>query len=534
MSFSKRAWLAVKRRKVRTFIMLVILTAISTLIFTGLAVQNATKEASILARQKLGGTLTLTYDLEKAMQKQMESEEDVEQNKKVMRDIAYEAVTEEMAEIVAKNAHIYDYNYIVNTTAFADSFDAITDSQGQQMKEAENNMKDRINNFNSAMPNVGSRANMPGGIDKIDMPNIVIADLTIVGVSASDLDENFESGSYTIVEGEKITPTSENNAVIIEETLAEANEISIGDIVKIKATNQGTSIELLVVGIYSGGENQQGSMFSGMSSSLVQNKIYMRYDKAVELKQIAASEKENTENSPFVRGATNSSNGIDSVVFYVDDPENIEEVIVYAEKTDLDLDTYKLSANDEEYENMIKPIENVASFSKILVIIVIAAGAMIISLILMLWIKERTYETGVLLSLGENKFKVVLQYALEVVLIYVVGFVLSVAIGTGISQKVGDILLSQEIEAIQTDAPNESAQKSDRNILRQPVGVKSFDRENNMMVEVEVVDEIDVNVGMKVILQVFALGIVLVLLSTIIPVIYVFRYNPKQILTNAG
>jgi len=116
---------------------------------------------------------------------------------------------------------------------------------------------------------------------------------------------------------------------------------------------------------------------------IVQNKIYVRYDKAVEIKQKAATESENTEGMPFVRGATNSSDGIDSVVFYVDDPENIEEVIVYAEKTDIDLETYKLSANDKEYENMIKPIENVASFSKILVIIVIVAGAMIISLILL-------------------------------------------------------------------------------------------------------------------------------------------------------
>lgn len=531
MSFFKRACLAVKRRKARTAIMLVILTAISTLIFTGLAVQNATKEASILARQKLGSTITLTFDSEAAMKEQAESEED-ENNRKVMMDIEYEAVTEEMAEIIAKNEHIYDYNYIVNLTAFAEEFDPITDSQGEQMKEAESNMKDKISDFNSAMGDMG-KGNTPTGFDKIDMANIVMADLSIVGVSASDLDENFEAGSYSMIEGEKITPNSSDNAVIIEETLAEANEIAVGDKITIKATSDGSNIELEVVGIYSAGEIEQGAMFSGMSSSLAYNKIYMKYDKAVAIKEIAASESEDNDSSPMVRGATNSSDGIDSVVFYIDDPENIEEVIEYAESTDVDLETYKLSANDEEYQSMIKPIENVASFSKILVIIVIAAGAMIIALILMLWIKERTYETGVLLSLGESKLKVVLQYVSEVFVISIVGFVLSVVIGTSVSQKVGDVLLSQELEAIQDEQT--SVNMDDRNISRQPIGSKSFGMDLEQDTEsTDVVKEIDVNVSVKVILQVFGLGLLLVIISTVIPVIYVFRYNPKQILTNAG
>lgn len=533
MSFLKRAYLAVKRRKARTCIMLVILTAISALIFTGLAVQNATKEASILARQKLGSTITLTFDSEKARQKQSEEAQGEGQNRKVMTNIEYEAVSEEMVEKIARNEHIYDYNYIVNSTAFAESFDAITDSQGEEMKEAENDMKDKISNFNSSMDDfVGGRK--PDGLGKIDMANIVMPDISLVGVSASDLDANFEAGSYSMVDGETITPSSAENAVIIEQTLAEANEISIGDNITIKATSDGEEINLNVIGIYSAGEIEQGSMLSGMSSSLIYNKIYMRHDKAVSIKEIAASEKENSDNSPMVRGETNSSNGIDSAIFYVDDPENIDEVIEYAKDTQLDLETYKLSANDEEYESMIKPIENVASFSKILVIIVIVAGAMIIALILMLWIKERTYETGVLLSLGESKAKVVLQYVSEVIAIFIVGFVLSVLIGTGVSQKVGDVLLSQEIEAIQGEDVNNLSQMDDRNISRQPVGGKSFDRKTNMMVETKVIDKIDVNVSLLVIIQVFGLGLLLIFISTVIPVIYVFRYNPKQILTNVG
>ena len=532
MNFLKRAYLAVKRRKARTCIMLVILTAISTLVFTGLAVQNATKEASVLARQKLGSTITLTFDSQKAMESQMNSDE--EQSRKIMKQIDYEAVTEEMAEEIAKNTHIYDYNYIVNTTAFAEGFEPITDSEGEQMREAESEMKNKIDDFNSSVESPSGRGNMFFGMGKIDIANIVMADISIVGVSASELDENFDVGKYSIVEGEHISPMSSENSILIEQTLAEANEITIGDKITIKATSNGENIELEVVGIYNAGEIEQGSMFSGMNASLEYNKIYMRYDKAVQIKQVAISEKENSDSQAMVRGATNSSDGIDSVIFYVDDPENIEQVVEYAEDTEVDLSKYKLSANDEEYGSMIKPIENVASFSKILVIIVICAGIMIIALILMLWIKERTYETGVLLSLGESKLKVVLQYISEVFIISIVGFTLSVVMGSFVSQKVGDVLLAQEIEAIQSETTQMPMDFENVNISKQPVGGKSFNRETNMMVESEVIDEIDVNVSITVILQVFGLGLLLVIISTAVPVVYVFRYNPKQILTNAG
>lgn len=530
MSFFKRAYLAVTRRKARTLIMLVILIAIATLIYTGLSVQNATNEASILARQKLGSTLTLSYDSKKAMENNMKEARESEEDRKNIMNIEQKAVTEDMAKQIAGNKHVYDYNYIVNLSSFASSFDAIEDSQSAEMRESENDMKDKVNNFNSAMGQGG--INMPSGMEKIDMANIVMADITMVGVSSSAIYEDFDSNGYTITEGEHITKGTVENGVLIETTLAESNSIAVGDTIKVKATSEGVDIDLVVVGIFDSGNSVSEGGFSGMSSSLAYNKMYVRYDKAVEIKEVAASENDSTDNMPMVRGAASSSDGIDSVVFYIDDPNNMDSVIEYAESTDVDLDTYKLSANDEEYESLIKPIENVASFSKILVLIVIIAGVAIIALILMLWIKERTYETGVLLSLGESKFKIIMQYLAEVLIIAVVAFLLSILLGTGISQKVGDVLLSQELETLQ-ETQSAGFNPENGNISRMPMGEKAFVREeprNN----VEQITEIDVNVSGLVILQMYGLGIAIILIATIVPVVYVFRYNPKQILTNLG
>lgn len=137
-------------------------------------------------------------------------------------------------------------------------------------------------------------------------------------------------------------------------------------------------------------------------------------------------------------------------------------------------------------------------------------------LILMLWIKERTYETGILLSLGESKLKIVMQYALEVLLIAIVAFTLSIFTGNIISEKVGDVLLEKEISTM--------SEEEQANIEKY-----KFDNQN---ADVEVISDIDVSVNLEVIMQLYGFGILIVLVSSIIPTMLVFRYKPKRILSS--
>jgi len=59
------------------------------------------------------------------------------------------------------------------------------------------------------------------------------------------------------------------------------------------------------------------------------------------------------------------------------------------------------------YQQMLQPLNNVSSFAKNIVILVAVAGVIILTLIIMLSIRERKYEIGVLLSLGESRVKVI-------------------------------------------------------------------------------------------------------------------------------
>ena len=155
--------------------------------------------------------------------------------------------------------------------------------------------------------------------------------------------------------------------------------------------------------------------------------------------------------------------------------------------------------------------DNKKAKKKLLIIIAVIAGIM---LILMLWIKERTYETGILLSLGEGKAMIIMQYAIEVLIIAIIAFSISIFSGNIISQKVGDILLEKELNTVNNVQEN-----------RNPM----MNIERN---EIEVVSNIDVSINSKVVIQLYGFGIFIVLISSIIPTILVFRYKPKKILTN--
>lgn len=113
---------------------------------------------------------------------------------------------------------------------------------------------------------------------------------------------------------------------------------------------------------------------SGMGVSLDYNRLYVKYDKALKIKEKASEENEGT--TAMFRGVTNSSSGIDEVVLKVDDPANVDEVLEFAKTTNIDFEKFKVDANTEEYEQMIGPLENVASFAKILVVIVAIARAL--------------------------------------------------------------------------------------------------------------------------------------------------------------
>ncbi|MBC1560317.1 hypothetical protein HB911_16500 [Listeria booriae] len=73
MDFIRRACISIWAKKGKSFLMLILLFVLCSLVFAGFAIQSATRASEDIARKKLGGDVTLTLDMDKLMKKMEES-----------------------------------------------------------------------------------------------------------------------------------------------------------------------------------------------------------------------------------------------------------------------------------------------------------------------------------------------------------------------------------------------------------------------------------------------------------------------------
>ncbi|PHD40697.1 permease [Bacillus toyonensis] len=326
----------------------------------------------------------------------------------------------------------------------------------------------------------------PGGAQSFGPNNNL--NFTLQGVRDFSSLEAAQDKKLKLVEGEGITPkTVGKNVAMIEKKLAEKNNLKVGDKLQIGEVMEEelTTKELEIIGIYE--SKEEAPSFGGQSFALLEpaNKIYVPYS---------------------------VMNSMENAIYSLKDPKDIDAFKEEAKKLGLPA-YYELDAQDNVYKQMMGPIENIASFSKTIVIMVSIAGATILGLIIMLSIKERRKEMGILLSIGEKKWKLMGQLLVEVLCIAVLAFGLSLATGEKVSQKVGDNLLASEI-AKNEDKPED------------PIAKFS----GNPAADVDPVDNIDVSISTEDLGKVGGIGLGIAMLATILPALSILRLNPKQIL----
>ncbi|MCJ2147998.1 ABC transporter permease [Bacillus sp. B19-2] len=476
MNFFKRAFWSMKAKKGKTLLQLFVITMICVLVLTGITIQSAAVKSSELAREQLGGSVTLKVDREKMMKEQQESGE--------LKRFESTPVSVKSAEKLASLDYVKSYNYISSTSALADNFDPI--------ESGDENSTDS----NSEQP-AGPGGNEQGGRQMMQ------ADVSIEGVTSTALVDEFSDGTSKITEGRDLTKDDVNKKVaVIEETLAEENDLKVGDTIKVKASSdEATTIKLKIVGIYqttSSGDNQAQN-FAFLNPY---NKIYTPYTAASALK------------------GDDYQNAIDEAVYNMDDASNIDAFIAAAKKTGIDLDTFTLDANDQLYQQMVGPIENVASFSKNVVYLVTIAGAVILGLIVMMSIRERKYEMGVLMAIGEKRWKLVGQFLTEILMIAVLAIGISALTGSLIAGQIGNQLLSQQIEQTST---SQSAGG-----MIGPSGGGFFGQRT---AQVSAIDQLDIQVSFGDLMALGGIGLLIALFATLLPSISVLRLHPKTILT---
>ncbi|PDZ71848.1 ABC transporter permease [Bacillus pseudomycoides] len=475
MNFIKRAILSMKKRKGTSLILMAVFLIVTNLVLAGFTIQNASKKAADAARKKLGADVTLGLDFDKLGKQARETGE--------MPNPPHLNTKE--ADQLAKSKYVKDYNYITNTLGISDGFKLVGASEG------EGEGKGRAG--------VATVRGGSGSGSEIDMNSSLI----IEGVRKTLLQESFKNRKSKIIDGKPITEKmKDQNVILMEKRLAEQNNLKVGDKVKIQSGDKKKTLEFEIIGIYE--TDEQAPSMGGNAPPMMDpaNKLYMPHST---VKKLEADE-----------GASSSI----QVVYYLNDPQYIDAFKKEAKQSDIDFNYFKLDAHDSLYKQMIGPIENISSTSQMIIYIVSIAGAIILGLIIMLSIKARRKEMGILLSIGEKKWKLMAQFVVEVVCIAILAFGLSITTGAKVSQFVGDNLLSNEIAT----ASEEKDNSQNGSVMMVGAGGNLQNQSEDP------IDKIDVSVTGEDLGKMGGIGLTIAILATILPALSILRLNPKQIL----
>lgn len=497
MDSIKRAFYYLKEKIGKSILLFVIFLFISNLVLAGLAIQNASELSLKQTREQLGSTVTLSG----AMQQPDMSSGGGASN---VRGAATK-VDVETAESLLASGYVASYDYTVQTTAVASNFDAYVDETTEE---------DTTTSDFGGMQMPEGESGRGGGMFNTTATNM------IYGVLNLQYATDFQNGTATLTEGRYITADDkEEQVVVIEQQLAELNTLTVGDTINLKKDDDSTEVTYTIVGIFevssaSTVTNGFGGM-SGFSLMDTSNRIYMPYYEAN-----VFSEADNNEE-------------ISSATYYLTDPNDIDAFKAYATDTlGLDTETYTLDANDTAYQRVASSIEQTVVFAKVMVIITIVAGSIILLLIIMLAVRERQYEIGVLLSLGESKLQIISQFIAELFILFAVAAVLTVGTGSFVSKQVATLITST------TSASEEQTGMGGGPTMNGGgmqgggmVGGGNFPGANSTLNMTDEETELEVNPTVSDYGLMFLVGISIIIIATSIPALMVLQKKPKEILT---
>jgi len=159
-------------------------------------------------------------------------------------------------------------------------------------------------------------------------------------------------------------------------------------------------------------------------------------------------------------------------------------------------------------------------------VLIFSIGAILIvlTLVILLYLRERKEEIGIYLALGEKKIKIILQILFEVFAIAIVGIVSASFIGYTLSNLMSESLLRDALVQHQATA-------CPRSVCWEPIGNLEFRGFGSGQMEIdELIEIFDVSLDIPTFSVFYGIGLLTVMLSTIVPVIYILELKPKEVL----
>ena len=536
MNFFNRAIKNVTRKASKSILLVLTFLLVGTLVIVGLGVSNAAGQAKILTRQKMRAVATMQVDYQ-AYYNYVESLEDEDEINKAYKN--YPSVTLAEVKDILKDSRVKTANAMNNGQAYGDGVldyvhlnnDAESNMGGGQSCYYDADGTEHCEEYQE--PSYFIKANY--------FPNMI----------------EFEDGDYKVVEGSFYTQEDidkSNRVCLISKALAEQNGLKVGDTFTYYAisktdvkmySSQGIDltesdylVELKIIGIYEHNKPITPDSPNYKWTSPYENPDNMILMPGTTLSNITlplnqksfdyyASQNPDDEyyKDPSNRPQADDTSKVQlgTVTLLLNDPLEVDKFV--EDYKDTLGDYKKISVDNEEFNKLSKPLDTLSIYASFIVWLVVINAVVIITLITALTLKTREYEIGVLLSIGASKFKVVAQFFVELALVALLGFTLSIGTGSLIANKVGQTVLEYQITSSGINEENND------NDIYYSSPLWDDDYSSDVSLE-DLVSNYNVSISPVIIAEIYVVGLAIVLVSILIPSMMIMRFNPKKILMN--
>lgn len=251
-----------------------------------------------------------------------------------------------------------------------------------------------------------------GSSDQSQVTRTFTPPVTVIGTNDPQTlatSEGASSSSLSLTSGDVFDGSSTENVALVGKTLAEKNSLSVGS----TFTLYGQTVK--VVGIFDTG------------STFTNNQVIM---------PIAA-----------VQTLSSQADQVSSITLHVDSIENVAAVTTAA-KSALG-DSADVTNGSEQAESTISPLRNIQTISTYSLIAAVGAGAVIVLLTMIMIVRERRREIGVLKAIGASNAKIATQFAAEAVTFTLLATVIGFAIAAFAAQPLTSALATSSSSSTQ-------------------------------------------------------------------------------------
>lgn len=223
----------------------------------------------------------------------------------------------------------------------------------------------------------------------------------------------FSSGVFTIKEGKNIEE-NDKNSILVHEEFAKQNNLKLGDEVDLELLDmenngQVKNHKFRIIGIFSGKKQET---YTGLSSDFSENMVFVDYSTSQEILN-------NKENNQIAN----------KILMYSNSAESTDVVLNKLKQLKIDESEYFVEKDSNAFEESLESVSGVKHIIKIMTYSIMLGGIIVLSLILILWLRERIYEIGILLSIGTSKIQIIMQFIFELVFISIPSIIASLFLG---------------------------------------------------------------------------------------------------------